>query len=62
MKALKIVITHTNCYSQQYVNVGDVVIVEGHTVQGNPFIKSKHKNNEGHEVVFVIGVDCEVVQ
>lgn len=58
---MKIKVTDPNVYKSQYVSDGDVVEVEGFTIHGHPYITSKHKNNHGHKVVFMLGQDCEVV-
>lgn len=59
---MKLIITKSGAYYRQYVSVGDVVIAEGFTVHGHPFITSKSKNNYGHKVVLQVGYNCEVVQ
>lgn len=61
MEHQKILITYTGCYYRHYVNVGDVVAVDGYTVHGHPYILSKSKRNAGHKIVFVIGTNCELV-
>lgn len=58
---MKMMIKRVNAYTSRYVSAGSTVQIEGFTVNGYPYITSKHPNNKGHKVV-INNSDCIIIE